>query len=692
MIRVVRTGIALLSKMGAVPYANSSFQRLLPWRCLLPVGNHDFSASWVFIDVEPATGHFSPFMCGFIGWFRSSGTLWREEERAIQQQVLSMIAHRGPDDGAESLHDGGWMGFRRLSILDLTTHARQPMSFGGGRQTLTFNGEIYNFRELRACLGGMPLDSSGDTAVLGALLEREPLERVLARLRGMFAFAWWDEHTRALTLVRDHFGIKPLYYQIMADGGIVYGSELRAVARLGGTSAVSPSALADFFRWGAVQAPDTFYEGVRCLPPGHMLVWQGGHVETRPWFLPRWPGREDWVQDEAEQQHLVREGMLDSVKAHLVSDVPVGVFLSGGLDSTLITACMRKAGQQKIKAFSIGYEENSGVPDETVAARRSAEFYDCDFVCERLTADTLEARLDDYFDQMDQPTGDALNTWVVSQVAAREVKVVLSGLGADEWWAGYNFHRLISLAARSPLLSAGGLVRALGRVLPVSVRAKPSWKALYYALGGAGRDMAAWHAHGRTITPQAEVARLLQTESPMPAPPLGTRHAPDSWLHELLLRETTTYLANTLLRDNDFSSMAHSLELRVPWVDVEVFALAGRIPPDAKLNTLGGKRVLRTAFRDLLPPWIYDDPKKKGFTLPLMKWMRQPRWQARIRETLGSQACRERGWTDARLTARMCEEYFKSTLESTAVWSLAQRVWQLYLLEEWARRNMGGRA
>lgn len=603
-----------------------------------------------------------------------------------------MTTHRGPDDGAEHLLEGGWMGFRRLAILDLTTHARQPMSFGGGRQTLTFNGEIYNFNELRSGLSGAPLDSSGDTAVLGALLERGPLEQVLPLLRGMFAFAWWDEQTRALTLVRDHFGIKPLYYRLLPDGGIVYGSELRAVARLGGASAASRTALAQFFQWGAVQAPDTIYEEVRCLPPGHLLAWQDGRVVTRCWFEPRWPGREAWVRDEAEQQRLVRLGVLESVRAHLVSDVPVGVFLSGGLDSSIVTACMREAGQRKIKAFSIGYADDSGVPDESAAARRSAEFYDCDFVCERLTADTLEARLDTYFDQMDQPTGDALNTWIVSQVAAREVKVVLSGLGADEWWAGYNFHRLVSLAARSPFLGAGGLMRALGGVVPGAVRGLAAWKALDYALGGAGRDVAAWHAHGRTITPPGDVARLLQANDTMPAPPAARRHAPDSWLHELLLRETTTYLANTLLRDNDATSMAHSLELRVPLVDVKVFALAGRVPPDAKLNTHGGKRVLRAAFRDLLPPWIYDDRKKKGFTLPLMKWMRQPRWQARIRETLDSQACRERGWTDARLVVRMCEEYFNSAVESTAGWFLAQRVWQLYVLEEWARRNMGGRA
>jgi asparagine synthase (glutamine-hydrolysing) len=627
-------------------------------------------------------------MCGFLGWFRSSiHTPWREEERALQARALAAITHRGPDDGAEALTEQGWMGFRRLSILDLSDHARQPMRFEGARFTLTFNGEIYNYRELRGTLGDVELDSTGDTAVLGALIARDGIEHTLRHLRGMFALAWWDAQMHTLVLARDAFGIKPLYYRLRSDGALLYGSELRAVAMLDGSARVSRPALAQFLRWGAVQSPETMLEGVQCLPPGHFLVWKDGHMHLKRWFEPHWPGKAAWVTDPAEQRRRVREGVQASVTAHLVADVPVGVFLSGGLDSTLMAACMRAAGQQRVKAFSIGYEENAGVPDETDAAERTAQFLGCDFIRERVSAASLEARLDRYFDDMDQPTGDALNTWLVSQVAAREVKVALSGLGADEWWAGYNYHRLVALAAKSPLQSAGGLARALDAVLPQALRGHRAWKAAFYALGGAGDHVAAWHAHARTIIPPAEVARLLHSPAEMSSSPALAVHAPDSWLHELLLHETHTYLANTLLRDNDVTSMAHSLELRVPLVDREVFDLAGKIPPEAKLTSLGGKRILREAFRELLPPWIYEDRRKKTFTLPLMKWMRMPQWQARIRDTLSSQRCRQRGLVDARATSAACDAYFNSTLDSKAAWPLSQRVWMLYVLEEWARRN-----
>lgn len=624
-------------------------------------------------------------MCGFLGWFRSTGTPWREDERARQSRALASITHRGPDDAAEVLEDGCWMGFRRLSILDLSEHGRQPMSFGAGRFTLTFNGEIYNFRELRHTLVDAELDSTGDTVVLGTALASQGVEKMLPQLRGMFAIAWSDASKRSLVLARDAFGIKPLYYHVSGDGGLIYGSELRGVAALAAASTWSPAALAQYFRWGAVQAPDTMIEGVRCLPPGHLLVWENGRIELRRWFEPRWPGPEAWIKETDTQLRRVRETVQDSVAAHLVSDVPVGVFLSGGLDSTLMTACMRAAGQERVKAFSIGYEDQAGVPDESDAAERTARHFGCEFFRERLTADTLEQKLDAYFDQLDQPTGDALNTWLVSRFAAREVKVALSGLGADEWWAGYNYHRLIALGMKSPFRAAGALARGLDALLPDALRGHQAWKAAFYGLGGAGTTVAAMQAYGRSILPPDEVLRLVGTAAPDPQ--IDT-HQPHAWLHDVLLRETQTYLPNTLLRDNDATSMASSLELRVPLVDTQVWQLAALIPPEAKLTMQGGKRILREAFRDVLPPWIYEDRQKKTFTLPLMKWMRTPRWQTRIRDTLSSAACRSRGIIDQAEATRLCDRYFASTLDSKAAWPLSQRVWMLYVLEEWARRHM----
>jgi len=642
-------------------------------------------------------------MCGFAGWFQNAGIAWPRDVRARQARAMRALHHRGPDDGGEARGESWWMGFRRLSILDLSDHAHQPMAFSRGHQTLTFNGEIYNFRELRATLGDAPLPSTGDTAVLGTMLSKQRLGRVLPQLRGMFAFAWRDDVRGTLCLARDHFGIKTLYYHLDGAGTLRYASEVRTLRALLGKGAgeMSGSALAGYLRWGCVQAPESVSDGIYCLLPGHRLIWKAGRVEVERWFMPVWQGERDWVRDEAEQRQLVRAGVLDSVRAHLIADVPVGVFLSGGLDSSLIAGAMRHLGQTKIKAFSLGYDEGAGVPDETQAAKRTARALDCDFHAERISANDVEDLLDDYIADLDQPTGDALNTWLVSRLASRNVKVVLSGLGADEWWAGYNLHRLASLTMRSPLKHFGLLARAMQSVLPPSLQTHPAWKAAFYALGGHGSTPGRVQRSSRSLFTRAEVRALTGIDSAKDQRTLGTDgssldawahiEAPDSWLHELLRAETSTYLADMLLRDNDIVSMSHSLELRVPFVDKQIFDLAARLPPDSKMNTRGGKLILREACRDLVPDHIYEDRKKLTFTLPLMKWMRTPKWRSRIEDTLFSTTCRQRGWLIPGEVERLCRDYFTSNVETKRGWALSQRVWMLYILEAWAKKQDASR-
>jgi asparagine synthase (glutamine-hydrolysing) len=650
-------------------------------------------------------------MCGFLGWFRNPGIPWDVAARSRQARALEMITHRGPDDGHEALGDGWWMGFRRLSILDLTEAGRQPMRFHDGKRHLAFNGEIYNFKELRRAHGCGEQSSTGDTAVLGAMLDSLPVESVLSDLRGMFAFAWWNEERRELVAARDPFGIKPLYYRTGEHGDLWLGSELRAVRALSAHEGkASWRALAQYFRWGAVQAPDTFFDGIQCLPPGHLLRWREGRVEITRYHTPAWPDQSEWITDAAMQREMVREIVLKSIEAHLVSDVPVGVFLSGGLDSTIMAAGMRHLGQKKVQAFSIGYELDSGVPDESDTAERTAQHLGCQFTSERLNAESLESKLDGYFRHLDQPTGDALNTYLVSSLAARSVKVTLSGLGADEWFAGYNYHRLVMLAAQSPLARSaigrvsGAALRLAETFLPERLRGHPAWKAASYACGGRGGAPMEWHARSRTLLEPHHIAMLLGvTESAIHVSTtsgdlresLGRdlpARGPGSWLREYLLIETETYLANTLLRDNDVTSMAHSLELRVPLVDREVFALAGRLPPDSLIHFDGGKRVLREAFRDLLPEWIYEDRQKKTFTLPLMKWMRHPRWRERIHDTLTSTRSRQRDWVRPESVTWLMDRYFKSTASGKTSFALSQPVWMLFVLESWAREHLDGPA
>lgn len=559
------------------------------------------------------------------------------------------------------------------------------MVFGGGRWTLVFNGEIYNYRQLAKEVRRHQFVSSGDAEVLGALLAEQPVEKVLPMLRGMFAFAWWDAQERSLVAARDAFGIKSLYYTD-AGGELRFGSELHAVAALQDQPGkLNPAALADYLRWGAVQAPETILDGFRCLPPGHLLRWKDGRTQVERWHLPAWPGPESWITDKREQLAMTRETVLQSVEAHLVSDVPVGVFLSAGLDSTLMAASMKHLGQQEVQAFSIGYEENAGVPDETDAAERTAKFLGCGFVRERITADAMERDLDAYFASLDQPTGDALNTWLVSRVAARHVKVALSGLGADEWFGGYNSHRLICLSRLNPLSAATGpLARCLAAMLPLGLSGQRLWKIVYHALSGAGVSVAQAHEAMRTILDPGQISKLTGcSDSSWTSPSVSG----GSWLQELLLRETQTYLPNTLLRDNDVTSMAHSLELRVPLVDREVFTLAGRLPDDAKLNLFTGKRVLREAFADLLPDWIARDTKKKTFTLPLMKWMQQPKWKERIHDTVLAPSARLYEHLDPAAVRGLVSRFESQTGSSKASWHLSQPVWMLLVLESWLQRN-----
>ena len=636
-------------------------------------------------------------MCGFLGWFRHGGSL-DAERRGQLVRALDLIRHRGPDDAGEASGDGWFMGFRRLSILDLSPAGHQPMKFAEGRNTLTFNGEIYNYRELKQARPGFKFHSTGDSEVLGQMLLKEPLDSVLRDLRGMFAFAWWNSETRELVAARDHFGIKPLYYWQMPDGALMIASEIKSIRHvMGAQASVSRRALVQYFRWGSVEAPGTLLDGVRCLPPGHLLRWKDGKVSVEQWFRPQWPGRELWVSGH-EAEALTRHVVTESVKAHLVSDVPVGVFLSGGLDSTLIAAIMKRQGMDRLQAFSIGYEAGAGVPDETDAAQRTAQFLGCEFHRERLTADSLLGKMDAYLASLDQPTGDALNTWLVSQLAAQQVKVTLSGLGADEWFGGYNYHRILRLARMLPLAgsalasASAPPMKLLGNALPAALQNHKAWKALFFASGAAGRTIGEMHAYARMVFSPEEVARLLGI-SGEEAGADESRHqleaelddiAPDSWLQQLLMLETKTYLPNTLLRDNDVTSMAHSLELRVPLVDRGVFALAGRVSPSSKLDLSSGKRVLRAAFKDILPEWIFHDTQKKTFTLPLMKWMRQPAWVARVTDTLTSRRSLERGWIDPAIVREHLDRYHSSGLDDKRGWRLSQVVWLMFVLESWA--------
>jgi len=637
-------------------------------------------------------------MCGFLGWFSKSAGAQPPSRLAA---ALDLIRHRGPDDAGVENGPGWWMGFRRLSILDLSPAAHQPMNFGGTRW-LIFNGEIYNYRDLRTAFGGETFHSSGDTEILGKLIERDGPEAALGKLRGMFAFAWWDSVRRTLTLARDAFGIKPLYVHEDGDGILVCSEIAPLHFLLGEKPRVSQESVGQYFRWGSVQGPGTILESVESLHPGEVRTWSCEGSGSKRYFTPRWPAKRDWKNDEGAIQNEVREKFLDSVRHHLISDVPVGVFLSGGLDSSIICAAMKELGVPEVRAFSVGYEGDAGVEDESDTARRTAEHLGVQFNVERVSSRGLFDSFDHFITHLDQPSGDALNVYLVSRAASRHVKVALSGLGADEMFGGYNHYRMLKLAMEFRawrFIPCRAAITRLFHSLPARMKVNRAVRTLAFIAGARGRSVPELFASARTIMPPDDVRALLPgirpdadaALFPQEWPRLATdieNAAPDSWLNQVLLLETQTYLANTLLRDADCMSMAHSLELRVPFVDLEVFALAGRVPPSLKLGAKSGKLILREAFKDLLPPWIYDDRKKKTFTLPLMRWLREPIWKDRVHAVLGSQACRDRGWFDPREVEAHLRAFYSLAESGKRIFPYSQRVWQLFVLESWAQHHL----
>lgn len=628
------------------------------------------------------------------------------------ERALEIMTCRGPDDRGMEEVGGGRLGFRRLSILDLTLAGRQPMKCGE-QNWLVFNGEIYNFRSLREELGltATSLPSSGDTAILGELLRRHGVWETVKRLRGMFGFCWVDGGTGEVWAVRDPFGIKPVYYAEAPGGGLIVGSDPTSVRMLLGRRG-DPSALAiaQFVSWGCIHGPGTVFSEVRLLPPGSLLRYKNGRLEEERYFEMTWGASSDWLADgEAEQR--AKATLMDSVRVHLASDVPLGVLLSGGLDSSLICGLMRSNGVEQIEAFSLGFEESEAAFDEVKIAEKTARFYGASFHHQTVGGGDVLSTLDHFLRHLHQPSGDALNTYLAIRLAARRVEVVLSGLGADEWFAGYNHYRFLEVAQRFPVWKLWGkegcrwLAKCMD-ALPAELRIRRSFRALATVLGGCGYGVSDMVMMSRLFLPGGGVRDCLGpgireelnvdtleklTPDYWPATPERLQAwAPDSWLHQALLLDTLGYLIPMLLRDSDATSMAHSVEMRVPFVDLEVFRLSATTSPQEKFGGGVGKRLLRKAFRDLLPPWISETAKKRTFTLPTMNWLRTRQWRDRVHDVLGSRRFVERGWISPGYAMRCLKEFYGLIDQSRRTFQYSQKIWLLFILESWARIHFDG--
>ena len=542
-------------------------------------------------------------MCGICGIVSLDGA--SSPDRRVLEEMNATLVHRGPDDEGLIVDGPAGLAMRRLSIIDLPG-GHQPITNEDGTVHVVLNGEIYNYRELRERLvrAGHSFATHSDTEVLVHLYE-ERGDGFLDELRGMFAIALWDSRRRRVVIARDPFGIKPLYWSDAA-GELAFASELRALERRPGfRGELDLEALESYLAFNSIPSPLTVYRDVRKLRAGHKLVWEGGAVGVER-YARHAPVDAGAVRRETEDVLAaeLRERLRDSVRAHLVADVPVGVLLSGGIDSSALAALAASESTGRVSTFSIGFEERSF--DELERARLVARRYGTNHHELVLRPDAAEL-LEDVVAAFDEPFADssALPTWLVSRLASEHVKVALSGEGGDELFGGYYTYVADMIAPRVGPMAAA--LRPVVDRLPSSSRRVPlEYKAKRFARGAALPPLERHHAWKEIFSPDAR-AELLGARRDGVRDPVDIyreRYAETAGAEPLArLQDVDTgiYLVDDLLTKTDRASMAHSLEARVPFLDPVVAELAHALPTRAKVRGLAKKRLLRRAVAPLVP-------------------------------------------------------------------------------------------
>lgn len=577
-------------------------------------------------------------MCGIAGIISNNGVI--EAKRLTH--LRESLAHRGPDDCGVWINADQTAGLAhtRLSIIDLTPSGHQPMHTPDGRYTIVFNGEIYNYASLKKELAeqGEDFISTSDTEVLLKLWAKEGVP-ALERIRGMFAFAIWDSLKSKLTLARDPLGIKPLYFS-QYPNGMAFASEIKALRVAGFGGEINPRAVGAFLLCGSVPAPLGLYKGVESLMPGEWLQWEQNTSKiTRQiyWSYAKQieKNMHNQVTDYREAVSLTRTTLIDSVKAHLVSDVPVGAFLSGGIDSTAVVSLMRQAGQNNIATFSIVFSDKE--LDESYYSRIVAQIYHTEHHEWRVSKSKFFDLKEEFMESMDSLTIDGINTWMVARFARKHgFKVVTSGVGGDEFFYGYNgtFRQLPALmkylgAVPSVIKKAALKIMDFPFVKNTNPRKINKAASLLEASPDLGMGYLAY----RGLFSKQDIKELISDKdfaheavsvdmtAFLPGLPENAKKE-----QKVSVLETSCYLASQLLPDSDRFSMAHALELRVPMVDRIVAENLSRIDPklfyDQK-NT--PKALLVKAVGDIPDEIVYR--KKQGFTLPIGRWIKDKEWE-----------------------------------------------------------------
>jgi len=639
-------------------------------------------------------------MCGIAGF---TGP---RDDAALHAMVRA-LHHRGPDDSGVWASEAASLGMARLAVLDLTAAGHQPMASEDGAIQIVYNGEVYNFAAERRTLVamGVRFRSTSDTEVVLRLYEHYGDDFVV-RLRGIFALAIWDRRRgpgrERLLLARDHLGIKPLLYA-QVGARVVFASELKAMLASGLVArTIDPTALRTLLTYGAVLQPRTMLRDVQALLPGHRLIVDGGATRLdRYWSLglDRVSGLRS--RGYGEQVDAVAEVLEESARLQLVSDVPLGAFLSGGVDSSILVAVMTKALGTPVKTFSVGFADEGSAMDETADAERMARHLGTDHTTSIVTGDDVRDRITVIAAALDQPSVDGVNSYFVSLAARRSVTVAVSGTGADELFAGYPW--FITMARESERWARAPW-RALAGSMVAAVARHPAFDQLLRRYGGGSvhrlRRGGFVGAYGETyqIFGPVGAARLLERAVAVAAGAGAPPHrdltrfdelAGGSAIERVSALAMRGYLTNQLLRDIDAASMAHSLEVRVPYLDTAVVDTVLSLPDAAKLGDVrtsdpyghtyretGAKRVLIDVGRRWLPR-DFDVQRKRGFAMPFAAWLRGPLRDV-MDDTLDGRNARHRGLLEPSVVEQVRHRF----LRDEAPWP---EPWLLMMLELWCR-------
>ena len=620
-------------------------------------------------------------MCGIAGRVNFDPT--RPVDPGVLTRMTDAVAHRGPDAAGYYRAAGVGLGHRRLSIIDLST-GDQPLANEDGTIQVIFNGEIYNFAEVRAELvaHGHRFRTGSDTEIIVHGYEQWG-DRCVERFRGMFAFAVWDASRRRLLLARDRVGVKPLYYAELPGEGIVFGSEIKSLlADPEVPRDWRPEAIDQYLTLLYVPAPDTVYRGIRKLPPAHVLVAEGGRTRvSRYWDLTFTgdgdPAREDAYLEELD--HLLAE----AVKLRLVSDVPLGAFLSGGIDSSTVVAYMKEVSETAPVTISVGFDNDKF--DEVRHAESVARHLGCEF-----HALTANPRVEDLLPKLawhfDEPFADssAVPTYYVSKAARELVTVALSGDGGDELWAGYPWHTVEQWEqrARGTLGPARHLAGLLGQALPLSVKGA---RSLRHLAANPDQAYALKHAYdgfapgAKTRLYSRDFAGAIRHNDPFAS--LREAYgacASDDPLDRVMYADARTYMIDDVLTKVDRMSMAVSLEAREPLLDHKLLEFAARVPVGLKIRDGRRKYLLRRVLERRVPRAILERGKQ-GFAAPIGDWLRGP-LAGMTHELLNDGRLAGRGLFDSREVTRLWDDHRTGRAQHP------HRLWQLIMLELWFRR------